>query len=75
MSREWLLASAITPPGPGTDPTRRPTSCPPVQRATLYKYFPDARAVLTAWHERQITTHLDQLAAVAGPAAPAVVRL
>jgi AcrR family transcriptional regulator len=46
-----------------------------IGRATLYKYFPDARAVLTAWHERQITAHLDQLSAAADPADPAVVRL
>jgi AcrR family transcriptional regulator len=46
-----------------------------IGRATLYKYFPDAQAVLTAWHERQITAHLDQLTAAADPAAPAVVRL
>lgn len=46
-----------------------------IGRATLYKYFPDAHAVLTAWHERQITTHLDQLTAAADPADPAVVRL
>jgi AcrR family transcriptional regulator len=46
-----------------------------IGRATLYKYFPDAQAVLTAWHERQITAHLDQLTAAADPAAPAVERL
>lgn len=46
-----------------------------IGRATLYKYFPDARAVLTAWHERQITAHLDQLTAAADPAVPAVTRL
>jgi AcrR family transcriptional regulator len=46
-----------------------------IGRATLYKYFPDAESVLTAWHERQITSHLDQLAAAADPADPAVVRL
>ena len=46
-----------------------------IGRATLYKYFPDAQAVLAAWHERQITSHLDQLAAAADPADPAVVRL
>ena len=46
-----------------------------IGRATLYKYFPDAQAVLTAWHERQITTHLDHLTAAVDPAAPAVVRL
>jgi AcrR family transcriptional regulator len=46
-----------------------------IGRATLYKYFPDVEVVLTAWHERQIGAHLDQLAAAADPAAPAVVRL
>ncbi|MFC5824164.1 TetR/AcrR family transcriptional regulator [Nonomuraea insulae] len=46
-----------------------------IGRATLYKYFPDAHTVLTAWHEREITAHLDQLAAVVDPADPAVVRL
>jgi AcrR family transcriptional regulator len=46
-----------------------------IGRATLYKYFPDAHAVLTAWHERQIAAHLDQLAAVTDSADPAVVRL
>jgi AcrR family transcriptional regulator len=46
-----------------------------IGRATLYKYFPDAQAVLAAWHERQITTHLDELTAAADPASPAVVRL
>ncbi|MGW6458284.1 TetR/AcrR family transcriptional regulator [Streptomyces sp. NPDC055078] len=35
-----------------------------IGRATLYKYFPDVEAVLTAWHERQINAHLDRLAAV-----------
>jgi AcrR family transcriptional regulator len=46
-----------------------------IGRATLYKYFPDAQAVLTAWHERQITAHLEQLTAAADAAAPAVARL
>jgi AcrR family transcriptional regulator len=32
-----------------------------IGRATLYKYFPDVQAILFAWHERQITTHLAQL--------------
>jgi AcrR family transcriptional regulator len=35
-----------------------------VGRATLYKYFPDVEAILTAWHERQVTSHLQHLAAV-----------
>lgn len=33
-----------------------------IGRATLYKYFPDLEAILLAWHERQISNHLDQLA-------------
>ncbi len=35
-----------------------------IGRATLYKYFPDVEAILLAWHERQITSHLEHLAAV-----------
>ncbi|HEY0698695.1 MAG TPA: TetR/AcrR family transcriptional regulator [Micromonospora sp.] len=46
-----------------------------IGRATLYKYVPDAQAVLTAWHERQLAGHLDQLTAAADPATPAVARL
>lgn len=46
-----------------------------IGRATLYKYFPDLQAVLLAWHERQITTHLEQLAAAADPADPPTARL
>jgi AcrR family transcriptional regulator len=46
-----------------------------IGRATLYKYFPDAQAVLVAWHERQITAHLDQLTAAVDPADPAMIRL
>jgi len=34
-----------------------------IGRATLYKYFPDVEAILVAWHERQISRHLRQLAA------------
>lgn len=32
-----------------------------IGRATLYKYFPDVESILAAWHERQITHHLEQL--------------
>jgi AcrR family transcriptional regulator len=32
-----------------------------IGRATLYKYFPDVEAILLAWHEREITGHLQQL--------------
>jgi AcrR family transcriptional regulator len=35
-----------------------------IGRATLYKYFPDVESILTAWHERQITGHLEHLTAV-----------
>jgi AcrR family transcriptional regulator len=47
-----------------------------IGRATLYKYFPDVEAILVAWHERQITRHLRQLAAARDAAGtPAVHRL
>jgi AcrR family transcriptional regulator len=46
-----------------------------IGRATLYKYFPDLQAVLLAWHEREVTGHLDQLAAAADPADPPAARL
>jgi AcrR family transcriptional regulator len=36
-----------------------------IGRATLYKYFPDVESILRAWHERQINTHLDNLAETA----------
>ncbi|MFN2557696.1 MAG: TetR/AcrR family transcriptional regulator [Nitriliruptorales bacterium] len=32
-----------------------------IGRATLYKYFRDVEAILVAWHERQVTRHLEQL--------------
>ncbi|RWM78634.1 MAG: TetR/AcrR family transcriptional regulator [Mesorhizobium sp.] len=32
-----------------------------IGRATLYKYFPDVEAILVAWHERQVTGHLEHL--------------
>lgn len=35
-----------------------------IGRATLYKYFPDVEAILVAWHERQVASHLAHLAAV-----------
>jgi AcrR family transcriptional regulator len=35
-----------------------------IGRATLYKYFADVDAILTAWHERQVQAHLEQLALV-----------
>lgn len=35
-----------------------------IGRATLYKYFSDVDAILTAWHERQVRGHLEQLLAI-----------
>ena len=46
-----------------------------IGRATLYKYFPGVEAILHAWHEREITGHLDYLAEVRDQAAGAQGRL
>ena len=35
-----------------------------IGRATLYKYFPDVGAILTAWHQRHVTNHLEHLSAI-----------
>ena len=44
-----------------------------IGRATLYKYFGDADAILRAWHEREIGRHLTEVAAIVdGPGEPAV---
>src|ERR671933_2721704 len=34
-----------------------------IGRATLYKYFPNVEAILVAWHQRQVSCHLEQLVA------------
>lgn len=46
-----------------------------IGRATLYKYFPDVEAILHAWHHRQITSHLAQLAELRDQASDAGQRL
>jgi AcrR family transcriptional regulator len=46
-----------------------------IGRATLYKYFPDVEAILVAWHERQITGHLERLAGLRDQAGDAGERL
>ena len=46
-----------------------------IGRATLYKYFSDVEAILLAWHNRQITGHLRQLAHVRDQAGDAGERL
>ena len=35
-----------------------------IGRATLYKYFPDVEAILVAWHERHVVSHLRELEAL-----------
>jgi AcrR family transcriptional regulator len=32
-----------------------------IGRATLYKYFPDVESILRAWHEREVSHHVEQL--------------
>ena len=46
-----------------------------IGRATLYKYFPDVQAILLAWHERQVTGHLQQLAEIGDQGGDAAKRL
>lgn len=46
-----------------------------IGRATLYKYFPDIDSILVAWHDRQITGHLEHLAQVRDQAGDASGRL
>ncbi|MDC0713349.1 TetR/AcrR family transcriptional regulator [Stigmatella sp. ncwal1] len=46
-----------------------------IGRATLYKYFSDVRAILVAWHERQVASHLAQLVAVHEQAGASAHRL
>jgi len=46
-----------------------------IGRATLYKYFPGVEAILVAWHERQVTGHLEYLAEVRDQAGEAGDRL
>jgi AcrR family transcriptional regulator len=46
-----------------------------IGRATLYKYFPDVEAILLAWHERQVTGHLEHLVHVRDQADHPAARL
>jgi AcrR family transcriptional regulator len=46
-----------------------------IGRATLYKYFSDVDAILVAWHERQVTGHLEHLAEIRDQASDAGERL
>jgi AcrR family transcriptional regulator len=46
-----------------------------IGRATLYKYFADVEAILLAWHERQVASHLEYLAELRDQAGSARERL
>ena len=46
-----------------------------IGRATLYKYFQDVHAILVAWHDRQVSGHLERLAQVRDRARDAGERL
>lgn len=46
-----------------------------IGRATLYKYFPDVEAILSAWHERQVTGHLAHLVEIRDRAGTPAERL
>lgn len=46
-----------------------------IGRATLYKYFRDIDAILLAWHERQVSGHLEELRTIGERDAPALERL
>jgi AcrR family transcriptional regulator len=46
-----------------------------IGRATLYKYFPGVEAILVAWHERQVSGHLESLVEFANEAGNAGARL
>src|SRR2546428_8305324 len=46
-----------------------------IGRATLYKYFSDVEAILVAWHERQVSGHLEHLAGIRHRAGSAGGRL
>jgi AcrR family transcriptional regulator len=46
-----------------------------IARATLYRYFPDLEAILHAWHERQLTAHLNALTASRDQADSPIERL
>lgn len=46
-----------------------------IGRATLYKYFPSVEAILLAWHEEQVSTHLEQLTHLRDQARDAAERL
>lgn len=58
LDATWVLASEH---GPTAVKMAEIAQKAGIGRATLYKYFPDAGAILAAWHERHVRSHLDHL--------------
>jgi AcrR family transcriptional regulator len=58
LQAAWSLAAAS---GPASVTMSQVAETAGVGRATLYKYFSDVQAILSAWHERQIEQHLVRL--------------
>lgn len=46
-----------------------------IGRATLYKYFPDVEAILSAWHERRVVGHLAEIVEIQDRAGDPAERL
>lgn len=61
LDATWALATAR---GPASVTMSEVAERAGIGRATLYKYFSDVDAILTAWHHRQIGRHLEQLTAI-----------
>ena len=61
LDAAWALAAEL---GPLSMTMSQVAQQAGIGRATLYKYFPDVEAILQAWHERQITRHLEYLVEV-----------
>ena len=58
------VASLIAHHGPTSVTMSQIAGAAGIGRATLYKYFSDVDAVLRAWHDRQVTAHLEELARI-----------
>ncbi len=72
LDTTWALA---TERGPAAVKMSEVAERTGIGRATLYKYFPDVQAILTAWHHRQINHHLAHLAEVRDKTSDPAARL
>jgi AcrR family transcriptional regulator len=61
LDTTWALASEH---GPASVTMSQIAETVGIGRATLYKYFSDVEAILSAWHHRQISSHLEHLVEV-----------